>query len=64
MDDHKTPNTIILDLSKAFDTLYYDILLYKLIFYGVYGLDHKVISSYLSDKKQYVMFNNKKLRIT
>ena len=59
MDDHKIPGTIFIDLSKAFDTLSYDILLYKLKFYGIPGLEHKLIASHLSNRKQYVMFNNK-----
>ena len=58
MDDHKIPGTIFIDLSKAFDTLSYDILLYKLKFYGISGVEYKLLSSYLSNRKQYVMFNN------
>ena len=45
MDDHITPSTICIDLSKAFDTLSYDILLYKLIFMGFLELN---ISFYLA----------------
>ena len=64
MDGHKIPGTIFIDLSKAFDTLSYDILLYKLKFYGISGLEHKLIASYLSNRKQYVMFNNKTSEFT
>ena len=64
MDDHKIPGTIFIDLSKAFDTLSYDILLYKLEFYGISGVEYKLLSSYLSNGKQYVMFNNKKFEFT
>ena len=64
MDGHKIPGTIFIDLSKAFDTLSYDILLYKLKFYGISGLEHKLIASYLSNRKQYVMFNNKNSEFT
>ena len=64
MDDHKIPGTIFLDLPKAFDTLSYDILLYKLKFYGIFGVEYKLLSSYLSNRKQYVMFNSKNSEFT
>ena len=64
MDDHKIPGTIFIDPSKAFDTLSYDILLYKLKFYGISGVEYKLLSSYLWNKKQYVMFNNKNSEFT
>ena len=59
MDDQKTVN-----ISKAFDTLSYDILPHKQNFYGISGLEHNLISSYLSNRKQYVMFNNKTFEFT
>ena len=64
MDDHKIPGTIFIDLSKAFDALSYDILLYKLKFYEISGVEYKLLSSYLSNRKQYVMFNNKNSEFT
>ena len=36
MDKGQTPLAIFLDFSKAFDTLDYEILLYKLKYYGGY----------------------------
>ena len=57
MDGHKIPGTIFIDLSKAFVTLSCDILLYKPKFYGISGLEHKLIASYLSNRKQYVMYH-------
>ena len=64
MDDHKIPGTIFIDLSEAFDTLLYHILLYNLKFYGISGVEYKLLSSYLSNRKQYVMFNNKNSEFT
>ena len=54
MDKGDIPINIYLDLSKAFDTLDHDILLDKLDHYGVKGTGHKLIKSYLQDRKQYV----------
>ena len=64
MDDHKISGTIFIDLSKAFDTLSYDILLYKLKLYGISGIEYKLLSSYLRNRKQYVTFNNKNSELT
>ena len=49
---------IFLDLRKAFDTLNRDILLHKLNIYGIRGLANSSIQNYLSNRKQYVVYNN------
>ena len=46
---------IFIDLSKAFDTLAHKNLLYnKLERYGIRGNAHKLLESYLTDRRQYI----------
>ena len=56
MDKNEVPINIYLDLSKAFDTLDHDILLFKLAYYGVSGSSLILLKNYLSNRKQYVEF--------
>ena len=46
-----------LDLSKAFDTVDHEILLYKLDYYGIRGQICKWFRHYLSDTQQCVSIN-------
>ena len=54
------PINIYLDLSKAFDIIYYTILIDKLKYYGVYEINLKLFSSYLENRKQYTEIDNDK----
>ena len=51
--------TVMLDLSKAFDTVDHEILLFKLYNYGFRGQVYELIKSYLSDRRQFVYCNEK-----
>ena len=64
LDEDKIPFAIFMDLSKAFDTLNHDILLHKLTYYGVNHNQLSWFESYLSNRKQYVSFNNSKSSIS
>ena len=54
MDKGKTPLNIYIDLSKAFDTIDHEILLFKLHHYGFRDNSYKLMQSYLSNRLQYV----------
>ena len=58
LDENKIVGATLMDLSKAFDCLPHDLLMAKLV---AYGLDNKALTlmlSYLSGRKQYVKIRN------
>ena len=58
MDDNQIPGAIYLDLSKAFVTLNFDVLLSKLKFYGVVGTPLKLLDNDLRNRHQFVEYKN------
>ena len=54
---------VFLDFSKAFDTVDHDILMKKLCHYGIRDTGLKWFQSYLSERKRYVTYNDKKSSI-
>ena len=59
IDNKKHSIGIFLDLSKAFDTIYHQILLRKHQCYGIRGIACDWFKSYLENRVQYVSYNTK-----
>ena len=57
MDDNKFAVGVFLDLQKAFDTVYLNILLKSPDHYGIRGVDNNWFKSYLSNRKQFLIIN-------
>ena len=62
MNENHCPVNIYLDLSKAFDSLYYDtcILLSKLKYYGLQSKALQLLKGYISGRCQYVQLDDVK----
>ena len=62
LEQKKITCAIFLDLKRAFDTVNHSILLQKSEKYGIRGLPLQLLRSYLSDRTQYTVVNNHKLK--
>ena len=60
IDNNELTCGLFLDLSKAFDTVNHEILLYKLDHYGIRGPALKLIKNYLTNRKQFVKIGKNK----
>ena len=58
MEAGEVPANVYIDLSKAFDTLVFDVLLFMLKYYGVTGTAFDLMKKYLTNRKQYVVFDS------
>lgn len=58
MGDERIPLAIIMDLSKAFNTLDHISLLQELTSYGIRGPAHQWILTYLTNRPQVTQINN------
>ena len=58
IDNKNFTALVTLDLTKAFDTVCHERLLIQLHHYGFRGKAHKLIGSYLSNRKQYVSLSD------
>ena len=56
-NENKFTIGVVIDLSKAFDTVNHEILLKKLNHYGVIGNNLKWFLNYLTNRKQFITFN-------
>lgn len=53
-ENHETVALALLDLSKAFDSVPFSAIMEKFSYYGISEYAARIISSYLSNRKQYV----------
>ena len=60
IDDNKIVCGIFADLSKAFNTVDHSILIKKIEYYGIRGIAKNLVTSYLTNRRQYVQVNGSK----
>ena len=58
LDNNEYAGAVLMDLSKAFNTINHDFLIAKLHTYGVSKEDLTLIASYLSDTWKHVKIND------
>jgi hypothetical protein len=60
MNDKTKCSCVLLDLLKAFDCIQHNILIDKIYDYGVHGIPHKLIKSYLTNMTQLLKITQRK----
>ena len=63
IDEGKISLGLFIDLSKAFDTVNHEILLYKVEFYGIRGIAFKWFRNYLSNRTQFELLGNPSVKL-
>ena len=58
MENKEVLAILFIDMQKAFDTVNHEILLHKLNHYGIRGKVYKLLSSYLTGRKQFTKVGN------
>jgi len=59
LDKKNIVGGLFLDLKKSFDCVNHDILLSKLNYYGISGKANKLLESYIKDRYQRIVMNDK-----
>ena len=62
LDKKKLVGGIFCDLQKAFDCVHHDILLKKMKYYGITGISHKLLQSYLGNRYQRTVIKKNQIK--